>query len=112
VFAGCFQLITGDLMSRLTPSMLTVGILVAFAGVCGAQDTTAQESPAVEVAGESDKAVLDLSKLKWRWMSERKVDSLEALFHEEAVFVHMGGTMSREQELEVIRSGRIHYKDV
>ena len=45
-------------------------------------------------------------------MSERKVDSLDALFHEEAVFVHMGGTMSKEQELDVIRSGRIHYKDV
>ena len=43
-------------------------------------------------------------------MSERKVDSLEALFHEKAVFVHMGGTMSKEQELDVIRSGGIHYK--
>jgi hypothetical protein len=43
-------------------------------------------------------------------MSKRKVDSLAALFHEEAVFVHMGGSMSRTQELEVIRSGGIHYK--
>jgi uncharacterized protein DUF4440 len=56
--------------------------------------------------------VINLSKEKWRWMSERKVDSLDALFHEKAVFVHMGGTMSKEQELEVIRSGGIHYKDV
>jgi hypothetical protein len=56
--------------------------------------------------------VINLSKEKWRWMSERKVDSLDALFHEEAVFVHMGGTMSKEQELNVIRSGEIHYKDV
>lgn len=51
-----------------------------------------------------------LSREKWRWMSERNVDSLAALFHEEAVFVHMGGTMSRDQELGVIRSGGIHYK--
>ena len=43
-------------------------------------------------------------------MAERKVDSLAALFHEEAVFVHMGGSMSRTQELDVIRSGGIHYK--
>jgi hypothetical protein len=43
-------------------------------------------------------------------MSERNLDSLTALFHDEAVFVHMGGTMSREQELGVIRSGGIHYK--
>ncbi len=43
-------------------------------------------------------------------MSERNVDALTALFHEKAVFVHMGGTMSRSQELDVIRSGRIQYK--
>ena len=57
-----------------------------------------------------EQEVINLSKEKWRWMSERKVDSLDALFHEEAVFVHMGGTMSKDQELDVIRSGRIHYK--
>ena len=56
--------------------------------------------------------VIDLSKEKWRWMSERKVDALAALFHEKAVFVHMGGTMSRDQELDVIRSGGIQYKTV
>ena len=61
---------------------------------------------------ESEQEVLSLSREKWRWMSERKVDSLAALFHEKAVFVHMGGTMSKDEELEVIRSGRIHYKDV
>jgi hypothetical protein len=43
-------------------------------------------------------------------MSERKVDSLAALFHDEAVFVHMGATMSKSHELDVIRSGGIHYK--
>jgi hypothetical protein len=59
-----------------------------------------------------EQEVIDLSKEKWRWMSERKVDSLATLFHEKAVFVHMGATMSKDEELEVIRSGRIHYKDV
>jgi hypothetical protein len=33
-------------------------------------------------------------------------------FLEEAVFVHMGGTMSKNQELDVIRSGGIQYKNV
>jgi hypothetical protein len=61
---------------------------------------------------KSEQEVINLSKKKWRWMSERKVDSLDALFHEKAVFVHMGGTMSKEQELDVIRSGGIHYKNV
>jgi len=59
-----------------------------------------------------EQEVINLSKEKWRWMSERQVDSLAALFDEKAVFVHMGGTMSKDQELEVIRSGGIHYKDV
>ena len=44
---------------------------------------------------KSEQEVIDLSKEKWRWMSERKVDSLAVLFHEKAVFVHMGATMSR-----------------
>ena len=61
---------------------------------------------------ESEQEVINLSKEKWRWMSERKVDSLDALFHEKAVFVHMGATMSKEQELKVIRGGEIQYKDV
>ncbi len=61
-------------------------------------------------AQNPEQQILELSKTKWRWMSERKVDSLAALFDDQAVFVHMGGTMSRNQELEVIRSGGIHYK--
>ncbi len=43
-------------------------------------------------------------------MAERKVDSLAVLFHEQAVFVHMGGTWGQPRELEVIRSGSIWYK--
>lgn len=45
-------------------------------------------------------------------MSERNVDALAALFHEKAVFVHMGATMSKDEELAVISSGGIHYKHV
>jgi len=57
-----------------------------------------------------EQEIIDLSREKWRWMSERKVDALAALFHEKAVFVHMGGSWGKEQELEIIKSGRIHYK--
>jgi hypothetical protein len=59
---------------------------------------------------KSEQEVINLSKEKWRWMSERKVDSLDALFHEKAMFVHMGGNMTKEHELNVIKSGGIHYK--
>jgi Domain of unknown function (DUF4440) len=59
---------------------------------------------------KSEQEIINLSREKWRWMSERKVDSLAALFHEKAVFVHMGGAWGKEQELDIIRSGGIHYK--
>jgi hypothetical protein len=60
--------------------------------------------------GNLEQEVINLSKEKWRWMSECKVDSLHALFHEKAVFVHMGGSWGKEQELKVIKDGEIHYK--
>ena len=56
--------------------------------------------------------LLDLSRQKWHWMSERNVEALAPLFHDEAVFVHMGATMTKSEELEVIRGGMIHYKEV
>jgi hypothetical protein len=56
--------------------------------------------------------LINLSRQKWQWMSERKVDSLDALIHDKAVFVHMGATMTKTQELEVIKSGTIQYKTV
>ncbi len=59
---------------------------------------------------KSEQEVLHLSKDKWRWMSERKLDSLDALFHEKSVFVHMGGSWGKEQEIDIIKSGGIHYK--
>ena len=61
--------------------------------------------------GNLEQEVIDLSKEKWRWMSERKTDSLDALFHEKSVFVHMGGSWGKERELDIIRSGGIHYKN-
>ena len=57
-----------------------------------------------------EQEVIDLSKEKWRWMSERNANTLDALFHEKSVFVHMGGAWGKEQELEIIKSGGIHYK--
>jgi len=57
-----------------------------------------------------EQEIIDLSQKKWDWMAERDVDTLDALFHEKAVFVHMGGSWGKAQELEIIRSGGIHYK--
>ena len=56
--------------------------------------------------------IIDLSRKKWRWMSERQVEALSTLFHAHAVFVHMGATMTKDQEIEVIRTRAIQYKDI
>jgi hypothetical protein len=69
-----------------------------------------EATPSAASSTAEEQELLTLSKDKWRWMSERNVDALTALFHEKAVFVHMGATMSRSQELDVISSGRIQYK--
>jgi len=60
--------------------------------------------------GSLEQEIINLSKEKWRWMSERDAESLDALFHEKSVFVHMGGAWGKTQELEIIKSGGIHYK--
>ena len=59
---------------------------------------------------KTEQEVINLSKEKWRWMAECEVNPLDALFHEKAVFVHMGGAWGKEQELDIIKSGGIHYK--
>lgn len=43
-------------------------------------------------------------------MSEKNADALAQLFHDEAVFVHMGGAWGKKQEVDIIRGGMIHYK--
>ena len=57
-----------------------------------------------------EKEVINLSKEKGRWMSERNVEALETLFHEKSVFVHMGGAWGKEREMEIIKGGVIYYK--
>ena len=58
----------------------------------------------------AEQEIINLSKEKWQWMADKKADTLADLFHEKAVFVHMGGTWGKEQELNIIKSGGIHYK--
>lgn len=96
-------------MTRLT-FVFTIGFTVAMLGLSQAQDNATEAAPAAEAEAETEKTILELSKEKWLWMADRNIDALKNLFHEKAVFVHMGGTLSRDQELEVIKGGRIQYK--
>ncbi len=103
--------------------LLGAGVGLAASTFLAQGSSQAQDGEA-EASGDADAAALtaeeramleqevtDLSKDKWRWMAERDIEALDALFHEEAVFVHMGGAMSKEQELGVIRGGAIQYRE-
>src|SRR3546814_16342789 len=79
---------------------LTLGL---FLIAVSAQWSFAQNSSA-------DQEIIHLSKQKWQWMADKNVDSLAALFHEKAEFVHMGGNWGTDRELQVIESGGIWYK--
>lgn len=58
----------------------------------------------------AEQEVINLSNTKWDWMADKKVDSLDTLFDDKAMFTHMGGTWGKVQELATIKSGGIWYK--
>ena len=87
--------------------------LIAFVPIAVLSQSSTGDAVKQQSSNSSaEQELINLSKQKWQWMSERKVDSLDALFHEKAVFVHMGATMTKPQEIEIIKSGGIHYKTV
>lgn len=57
-----------------------------------------------------EQEIINLSKEKWQWMSDKNVDKLASLFHDQSKFVHMSGTWKKNQELDIIKSGSIWYK--
>ncbi|WP_456312330.1 nuclear transport factor 2 family protein [Pseudomonas shirazensis] len=73
-------------------------VIILFANYSFAQNTAAEEE------------VIQLSKQKWQWMADKNVDQLTPLFDDKSVFVHMGGSWGKTQEINVIKSGGIHYK--
>lgn len=50
-----------------------------------------------------EEEIINLSKNKWQWMSDKNMDKLDELFHEKSVFVHMGGSWGKEREIELLR---------
>jgi hypothetical protein len=82
--------------SRL--SVLGIALLLFSANVSIAQPATAEQE------------VIQLSKSKWQWMADKDVDKLGPLFHDRSKFVHMGGTWKRDEELDIIKTGSIWYK--
>lgn len=84
-------------------------ILGLFLIIISAQWSFAQNF-ATKSFTSAEQEIVNLSKEKWQWMADKNVDSLDKLFHEKAVFVHMGGSWGKEQEVNIIKSGGIWYK--
>ena len=62
-------------------------------------------------SSKDEQTVLQLSKDKWQWMADKNVDKLKDLFDAKAKFVHMSGTWKTDEELEIIKTGSIWYKE-
>lgn len=62
-------------------------------------------------SSKDEAIVLQISKDKWLWMADKNVDKLKELFDPKAKFVHMSGTWKTDEELEIIKTGSIWYKE-
>lgn len=60
---------------------------------------------------KEEQTLLQLSKDKWQWMADKDVEKLADLFDDKAKFVHMSGTWKKGEELEIIKTGSIWYKN-
>ena len=88
-------------------------ILGLFLLIMTVQSSFAQPTESIKSATNNtpeQQEIINLSKQKWLWMSDKNVDSLNVLFDAKAMFVHMGGSWGKEQEVNVIKSGGIWYK--
>lgn len=84
-------------------------ILGLFLIIVSAQLSFAQ-NPETKSFTPAEQEIVNLSKEKWQWMADKNVDKLANLFHDKAVFVHMGGSWGKEQEIKIIKDGGIWYK--
>lgn len=55
---------------------------------------------------------LEFSKEFWKSLETEDVDRLSTMIHDEARFVHMGVTLTKDQEFDTVKNRRIVYKHV
>lgn len=89
--------------NQVKNNIMKTAIIGFFLAILGIQGSFSQNSTA-------EQEIIRLSVEKWQWMADKNADTLKHLFHEKAMFVHMGGSWGTEQELSIIQSGRIWYK--
>lgn len=90
------------------PTAVKSFLALSILGVCFFMLST--QSACAQATSNSEQEIIALSKDKWQWMSDKNVAKLTALFDEKSMFVHMGGSWGKGQELDVIKSGNIWYK--
>jgi late competence protein required for DNA uptake (superfamily II DNA/RNA helicase) len=56
--------------------------------------------------------VIEFSKRIWEAIQKEDMVFLTENVHQDAVFVHMGVTLTRDGEIDVIKTGNIIYKDI
>jgi hypothetical protein len=90
-------------------------ILGLFLILISMQSSYAQQPPSGTIQTATNNSpeqqeIINLSKQKWQWMADKNVDSLNELFDDKSMFIHMGGTWGKTQELATIKSGGIWYR--
>ena len=89
---------------------LILGLFLFFAGVQWSSGQSTPDSTSKRNYTKAEQEIINLSKTKWQWMADKNVDKLAPLFHDQSKFVHMSGTWKKNEELDIIKTGRIWYK--
>jgi len=91
-------------------SILSLCFFIASVQLSNAQQPPSETIKTADNNTPEQQEVINLSKQKWQWMSDKNVDSLSVLFDDKSMFIHMGGSWGKTQELATIKSGGIWYK--
>ncbi|QDK80473.1 nuclear transport factor 2 family protein [Spirosoma sp. KCTC 42546] len=90
-------------------SILALGFLLTGMQASFAQAPTSTTATIPPTKAQQE--IIDLSKQKWQWMADKNVDKLAQLFDDKSKFVHMSGTWKKDEELDIIKTGSIWYKN-
>ncbi|MCE2616937.1 MAG: aldo/keto reductase [Phocaeicola sp.] len=86
-------------------------IVVCLLAVAAYAQREPQPTPYAEQTWpKQEKEIVDLQQKIWNLMAKKDTNSLRTLFHDQAMFVHMGGYWGKEQELQAIGNGFLWYK--
>ena len=82
-----------------------LGLCVLLASVQSPGTPQQPANPPATKSGNAEQEVISLSKEKWRWMSERKVDSPGRSFTRRLSSSIWAERCPKNQELDVIKEG-------